>query len=135
MCGFVCFINENTLSNKYFNLIKKGKIPIHRGPDNQKFYQDKYFSAFFKRLSIMDLSSKSNQPLISENNRYVMIFNGEIYNFKEIKKVLIEKKIKFKSTGDSEVLLKSFIHYGENFINHLRGMFSFCIWDKKKIKL
>ncbi len=135
MCGFVCFINENTLSDKYFNLIKRGKIPTHRGPDNQKFYRDKYFSAFFKRLSIMDLSSKSNQPLVSENNRYVMVFNGEIYNFKEIKKDLIEKKIKFKSTGDSEVLLQSFIHYGEDFINHLRGMFSFCIWDKKKNKL
>lgn len=135
MCGFVCFINENILSNQYFNLIKKGKIPTHRGPDNQKFYRDNYFSVFFKRLSIMDLSSKSNQPLISENNRYIMVFNGEIYNFKEIKKNLIEKKIKFKSAGDSEVLLKSYIHYGENFINHLKGMFSFCIWDKKKNKL
>ena len=135
MCGFVCFINENKLSDKYFNLIKKSDIPTHRGPDSQKFYRDNYFSAYFNRLSIIDLSHKSDQPLISQNKRYVMVFNGEIYNFKEIRKKLIEKKIKFETSGDSEVLLKSYIFFGENFINHLRGMFSFCIWDKYTNKL
>ena len=135
MCGFVCFVNENKLSDKYFHLIKKGEIPLHRGPDNQKFYRDKNFSAYFKRLSIIDLSPSSNQPLISQNKRYVMVFNGEIYNFKEIREKLIEKKVKFQTAGDSEVLLKSYIFFGENFINHLRGMFSFCIWDKYTNKL
>jgi len=135
MCGFVCFVNENKLSDKYFNLFKRGEISFHRGPDHQKFYRDKNFSAYFKRLSIIDLSHNSNQPLISQDKRYVMIFNGEIYNFKEIKKKLIEKKIKFQTSGDSEVLLKSYIFFGDNFINHLRGMFSFCIWDKYTNKL
>ena len=130
MCGFVCFFNEKKLSDRYFDLIKKGEIAIHRGPDNQKFYRNKNFSAYFKRLSIIDLSHNSDQPLISQNKRYVMVFNGEIYNFKELRKKLIEKKIKFQTSGDSEVLLKSYIFFGENFINHLRGMFSFCIWDK-----
>jgi asparagine synthase (glutamine-hydrolysing) len=135
MCGFVCFVNENRLSDKYFNLVKRGEIPTHRGPDNQKFYRDKNFSAYFKRLSIIDLSHNSDQPIISQNKRFVMVFNGEIYNFNEIKKKLIEKKIKFQTLGDSEVLLKSYIFFGENFINHLRGMFSFCIWDKYTNKL
>jgi len=135
MCGFVCFVNENNLSDKYFQLIKKGEIPTHRGPDSQKFYRDNNFSAYFKRLSIIDLSYKSDQPLVCQNKRYVMVFNGEIYNFKEIRNKLTKKKVKFKSTGDSEVLLNAYIYFGENFINNLRGMFSFCIWDKYTKKL
>jgi len=130
MCGFVCFVKEKELSDRYFDLIKKGEIPTHRGPDNQKFYRDNNFSAYFKRLSIIDLSHRSDQPLISQCKRYLMVFNGEIYNFKEIRKKLIEKKYKFQTLGDSEVLLNSYIFFGEDFINHLRGMFSFCIWDK-----
>jgi len=96
MCGFVCFVNENRLSDKYFNLVKRGEIPTHRGPDNQKFYRDKNFSAYFKRLSIIDLSHNSDQPIISQNKRFVMVFNGEIYNFNEIKKNLLKKKSNFK---------------------------------------
>tara|TARA_B110000211_G_scaffold193510_1_gene221268 strand:- start:178 stop:597 length:420 start_codon:yes stop_codon:yes gene_type:complete len=93
MCGFICFVNEDTLSNQYYSLIKTGKIPIHRGPDSQKFYRSQQFAAYFKRLSIVDLSQKSNQPLISQNKRYVMAFNGEIYNFKEKNKITSKKII------------------------------------------
>ena len=132
MCGFIISINEQKL---FKQSKKKLSLTTHRGPDNQKFYRDKNFSAYFKRLSIIDLSHNSDQPIISQNKRFVMVFNGEIYNFNEIKKKLIEKKIKFQTLGDSEVLLKSYIFFGENFINHLRGMFSFCIWDKYTNKL
>jgi asparagine synthase (glutamine-hydrolysing) len=135
MCGFTCFINENFYSNKYAQLIKKKLVPLHRGPDVQKFYSDEIFSSFFKRLSIIDLTQNSNQPLMSDDKRFVMVFNGEIYNFIELKKKLIQKKIKFNSKGDAEVLLKYFITFGEKFIDDVRGMFSFCIWDRRKRKL
>ena len=135
MCGFVCFINEIEISKNYLNLLKKKQIFTHRGPDSQKYYIDRNFSAYFQRLSIIDLSKNSNQPLLSENKRYVMVFNGEIYNFQELRNKLKNKNFEFKSTGDAEVLLKYFCAFGEKFIQDIRGMFSFCIWDKYKKKL
>ncbi len=135
MCGFVCFINENNLSNKYLNLANSGKLLNHRGPNSQKYYKDKNFTAYFRRLSIIDISKKSDQPIISESKRYILVFNGEIYNYLELRNDLENKNFKFKTKGDTEVLLNCFIHYGENFVEHLRGMFSFCIWDKYTSKL
>ena len=135
MCGFVCFINENNLSKKYLNLANSGKLSNHRGPDSQKYYRVKNFTAYFRRLSIIDISKKSDQPIVSENKRYILVFNGEIYNYLELRNDLENKKVKFKTGGDAEVLLNCFIYYGENFVEHLRGMFSFCIWDKYTSKL
>ena len=135
MCGFICFINDNNLSNKYLNYTYKDELSNHRGPNSQKFYRDNNFFAYFRRLSIIDVTQKSNQPIISENKRYVLIFNGEIYNFRELRTRLKKKNITFKSNGDAEVILKSFIYYGEGFIEELRGMFSFCIWDKHQQRL
>ena len=98
MCGFFGVVNFNTkLSTEDIIDIKNGTNRInYRGPDNQKFYRDKNFSAYFKRLSIIDLSHNSDQPIISQNKRFVMVFNGEIYNFNEIKKNLLKKKSNFK---------------------------------------
>ena len=135
MCGFVCFVNENNLSKKYLNLANSGKLSNHRGPDSQNYYSVKNFTAYFRRLSIIDISKKSDQPFVSENKRYILVFNGEIYNFLELRNDLENKNVKFKTRGDAEVLLNCFIHYGENFVEHLRGMFSFCIWDKYASKL
>ena len=125
MCGFVCFVNENNLSKKYLNLANSGKLSNHRGPDSQNYYSVKNFTAYFRRLSIIDISKKSDQPFVSENKRYILVFNGEIYNFLELRNDLENKNVKFKTRGDAEVLLNCFIHYGENFVEHLRGMFSF----------
>ena len=135
MCGFICFINENNLSNKYLKYTDQNELSNHRGPNSQKFYKENNFFAYFRRLSIIDVTQKSNQPFISENKRYVLVFNGEIYNFRELRTRLKKKNIEFKSNGDAEVILKSFIYYGESFIDELRGMFSFCIWDKHQQRL
>ena len=136
MCGFTCIINHSNHHEFSFRKIKEySKINLHRGPDRSDLYYDQDFCAIFKRLSIIDLTKNSDQPLVSENKRFIIVFNGEIYNFKELKLSLKEKGYKFKSEGDAEVLLKSFIFWGDRFINKIRGMFAFCIWDKKLKKL
>ena len=135
MCGYICFVNENNLANKYLNYTYKNELSNHRGPNSQKFYKENNFLAYFRRLSIIDVTHKSDQPIISQDKRYILVFNGEIYNFIELRNRLKKKNIKFKSNGDAEVILKSFIYYGENFVDELRGMFSFCIWDKHRQKL
>ena len=136
MCGFVININESEITDnfkkKFFNLSKKN---FHRGPDQISLFNDKKISVLFRRLSIIDITKKSGQPFFSKDKRFLLIFNGEIYNYKEIKSKLIEKGIFFKSDGDAEVLLEAFIFYGNNFIKYIRGMFSFCIWDFKKNQL
>ncbi len=136
MCGFTCIINHSNHYEFSLSKIKEySKINLHRGPDKSDLYYDQDFCAIFKRLSIIDLTKNSDQPLVSEDKRFVIVFNGEVYNFKELKLLLKEKGYKFKSDGDAEVLLKSFICWGDRFINKIRGMFAFCIWDKKLKKL
>ncbi len=132
MCGFIISINEQKL---FKQSKKKLRLTTHRGPDNQKFYYDENISILFRRLSIIDLSKKSDQPIISENKQFILVFNGEIYNFKNLREDLTEKGIKFKSDGEAEVLLNGFIYYGDDFIEKIRGMFSICIWDRIRQKL
>ena len=136
MCGFVICFNDKKIQNK-LNIYKKNKINFfnHRGPDNSKFYSDQSISILFNRLSIIDLSQKSNQPFISKNKRFVLVFNGEIYNYKDLSNEIKNKGFKFESDGEAEVLIKGFEIFGESFINKVRGMFAICLWDKKKNSL
>lgn len=131
MCGFICIVNEKKFNGKLLSLSKNKKYN-HRGPDNSNVLIEENFSTLFRRLKIIDLSEKSNQPIISEDNRYILIFNGEIYNYLELKKKLKKTNYKFYTKGDTEVLLKSYLCWGDNFVNKLDGMFAICIWDKKK---
>ena len=109
----------------------------NRGPDQQGSFQFNNESAclnlFSSRLRIIDLDKRSNQPFKTEN--FVLVFNGEIYNYVEIKKFLQEKKYKFKTKSDTEVLLKSYEHWGEKCVEYFDGMWSFCIFDYKKKKI
>ena len=132
MCGFICIIGKN--QNKIVTekeIISVGYKYLHRGPDAQNYYFENQFKCFFRRLSIIDLHKRSDQPFHSDNNRYVMAFNGEIYNFNILKKELINLGNSFKTQGDTEVLIKAFEMWGKKFVNKLRGMFAICIWDKK----
>lgn len=132
MCGFFCIIGEN--QNKLISeneTILAGQKYLHRGPDSQKFYFENEFRCYFRRLSIIDLNQRSDQPFHSKNKRYLILFNGEIYNFKILKKELKNLGCKFYTEGDTEVLLKAFEIWGKKFIKKIQGMFSICIWDKK----
>jgi asparagine synthase (glutamine-hydrolysing) len=138
MCGIAGYIGTKIINN---NLINKSLDLLHnRGPDfkdvkkysiNSKKCKNIFF--LHTRLSIIDLEQRSNQPF--EDGNYSVIFNGEIYNYLEIKKDLILKGFKFHTTSDTEVLLKSYIVYGIDFLKKLEGMWSFAIWDKKNSKL
>ena len=130
MCGFVGFTTK--LENKKEVLGKMMDRIIHRGPDMAGDYIDDTVALGFRRLSILDLSEAGRQPMTSPDGRYVITFNGEIYNFKDIKAELIELGHTFLSECDTEALLHGYMEYGEDVIYKLRGMFAFVIWDRQK---
>jgi asparagine synthase (glutamine-hydrolysing) len=124
-----------------FNLIGKvNKIHVtnatmvleKRGPDFHDVYISEWVGLGHRRLSIIDTSAAGNQPLWDESQRYSIVFNGEIFNYRELRKSLESKGITFQSQSDTEVLLKLFIHEKENCLNQLNGFFSFCIYDRQE---
>tara|TARA_B100000767_G_scaffold108865_1_gene104333 strand:- start:5741 stop:7624 length:1884 start_codon:yes stop_codon:yes gene_type:complete len=132
MCGFVGFINNlNTKSLDKSVILNMNQALYHRGPDDQSYLKTEKLSIGFSRLSIIDLNSRSNQPMTTNNQEFIIIFNGEIYNYLELKKEL-EKFYKFTTLGDTEVLLNSYKLWGISCLDKIKGMFSFCIYDKKK---
>ncbi len=131
MCGFIVYFDKKKVDFKSklksaLDLIK------HRGPNDTQIITEKNFGLGFARLSIQDTSIKGRQPMVSQNKRYILVFNGEIYNFKELRKKLIFKGASFKSNSDTEVLLKLYEYEGESFIHKIDGMFSIVIIDKIK---
>lgn len=105
----------------------------HRGPDGSAIWQDNGFTLGHNRLSIIDLSSRASQPMHSACGRYTLVFNGEIYNYIELRKVL--GHYWFSSESDSEVLLAAYIYWGKDCLHRLNGMFSFAIWDSHEMEL
>ena len=133
MCGFVGFCSKDV---KDRNVIKEmNNQIIHRGPDSDGYYFDKDVNFGFRRLSIIDLHEGS-QPILNESGDTAIIFNGEIYNYQELREDLVAKGYKFKTHTDTEVILHGYEAYGEEgILAKLRGMFAFTIWDSKKEKL
>ena len=129
MCGITGF-KSNILNNDI--LVQMTKCLVHRGPNAEGYFFDlkKGVGLGHRRLSIIDLSESANQPMNSHCGRYTMVFNGEIYNFKDIAKELPSKK--WKTSSDSEVILEAFATWGEKFIHKLNGMFAIAIYDKIK---
>ncbi|RVT75894.1 asparagine synthase (glutamine-hydrolyzing) [Flavobacterium sufflavum] len=131
MCGIAGIIGDY----KESQLDEMLSSQHHRGPDATAKYFDTGFAALgHNRLAIIDLSAKSNQPFIDDSGRYVLVFNGEIYNYIEIKEAL-QDQYDFKTESDTEVLLAAFIIYGKSCLEKLNGMFAFSIWDNQEKKL
>lgn len=130
----MCGISGFTFSDE--GLIKQMNSSIlHRGPDDSGVFVGENISLGHARLSVIDLSERGHQPMVSEDGRYVLVYNGEVYNFKEIKANLEKKGFNFKSDSDSEVVLNSYVAYGRECVNYFNGMFAFAIWDKEKKEL
>lgn len=110
------------------------KTQEHRGPDDTGVFFEKHAALGHNRLAIIDLTKESNQPFISNDGRYILVFNGEIYNYIELRQKL-NTVYEFKTKSDSEVLLAAYITYGNAFLSMLKGMFSFAIWDKEAQQL
>jgi asparagine synthase (glutamine-hydrolysing) len=101
----------------------------HRGPDDEGFYSDNDVALGYKRLAIIDLSQAGHQPMRSADGRYWMVFNGEIYNYIELGRELLEQGVVLRSSCDSEVLLEAYARAGKDVVHKLRGMYAFAIWD------
>jgi len=112
---------------KQMNAIQK-----HRGPDDEGLYADNTCILGHRRLSIIDLSEKGHQPFVSDDGRYRLIYNGEIYNYIELRKELQKIGWKFRSETDTEVLLKAYLEYGKDCLYRFNGMFAFAVYDSVK---
>ncbi|WP_298247547.1 asparagine synthase (glutamine-hydrolyzing) [uncultured Christiangramia sp.] len=128
MCGIAGIISEKP---EAANLKKVLRKQAHRGPDYTGIYIDNGFASLgHNRLSIIDVSPDANQPFCDSSKRFYLTFNGEIYNYKELRQEL-RNEYKFQTFSDTEVLLAAFIHWGKNCLQKLNGMFSFAVWDTK----
>lgn len=128
MCG-ICGFTGQVVDRD--NVIRNmTEVITHRGPDSDGFFTDDYISMGFRRLSIIDLDA-GHQPIYNEDKTLVLTFNGEIYNYKELRKVLVQKGHKFYTDTDSEVLVHGFEEWQEDLLPKLRGMFGFAIYNTK----
>jgi len=135
MCGLVGFISKKYFNDLSQNLSEASSCLSHRGPNDSGFFYDNDMGIGLahRRLSIIDLSSAGHQPMTSDD--VSIIYNGEIYNFKKIRKILEEFGHKFKSNTDTEVVLKSYMQWGVDCLEKFIGMFAFAIWDGRKRRL
>ncbi|MFC4618368.1 asparagine synthase (glutamine-hydrolyzing) [Camelliibacillus cellulosilyticus] len=134
MCGFVGFLSNKLLeanNHNQNNMIERTELISHRGPDDSGYYTDDGVQLGFRRLSFLDLEG-GHQPLAYEDDRYHIVFNGEIYNYVELREELIKQGCTFKTTSDTEVILALYATKGEEAVKQLRGMFAFAIWDKEE---
>jgi len=130
MCGFVGFIDRS--DNKDKILTDMMNTIIHRGPDSEGKFYDSDAALGFRRLSIIDITESGNQPIYNEDSTKVLVFNGEIYNYQELRDDLIKAGHVFKTHTDSETLLHGYEEYGTRLVYKLRGMYAFVIWDQKE---
>lgn len=135
MCGFVGYITSEGKSESYKeNLIEMMDSIKHRGPDDEGIHMDDMAGLGFRRLSIIGITN-GRQPMYNEDETIVVTFNGEIYNYMEIKEELIQKGHVFKTDADTEVLVHGYEEYGIKLLERLRGMYAFAIWNRKEKEL
>ena len=135
MCGIAGFIDVERSSDNAGQLIDRMcQVIRHRGPDDQGVWVDDGVALGMRRLSIIDLAG-GNQPIFNEDQSVLIVFNGEIYNYRELQKELQECGHHFRSNSDTEAIVHAYEEYGDECVKHLRGMFTFAIWDRKRQRL
>lgn len=135
MCGYVGFTDNRGEADKKTILKRMMDRIVHRGPDMEGQFADAAIALGFRRLSIIDLSEAGTQPMYNEDGTVVVVFNGEIYNFVELRETLLAAGHTFASKTDTEVLVHGYEEWGEALVARLRGMFSFAIWDSRASQL
>lgn len=136
MCGIAGYIDKTGKYRPEKKLVKKmTDAMIHRGPDAEGQWIDEYIALGHRRLSIIDLEAKSNQPLVSHDGKYVITFNGEIYNYIELKSELVSKGAVFRTDSDTEVVIEAYRAYGEECFNQFNGMWSLALYDMEEQKV
>lgn len=136
MCGFAGFLmrGDSPAYDPQRIIRKMADRILHRGPDQDDYYVDERAALGFRRLSIIDLDGGS-QPILNEDGTKVLVFNGEIYNYQELREDLLKKGHVFRTRTDSEVLLHGYEEYGSALLDRLRGMYAFVIWDREAGRL
>lgn len=129
MCGFVGLLDDNDQTYDHrAAIVAMADAIAHRGPDSEGYFEDGRAALGFRRLAIIDLAG-ANQPLYNENRSLVLVFNGEIYNYRELRRQLADAGHVFSTQGDAEVVLHGFEQWGEGVLDRLRGMFAFALYD------
>ncbi|MEK7448148.1 MAG: asparagine synthase (glutamine-hydrolyzing) [Planctomycetota bacterium] len=135
MCGIAGIFNLNGEPVSPDLLRKMTDAIAHRGPDGEGFYTDNFIGLGHRRLAIIDLSPAGKQPMISPDKQFAITYNGEVYNFRELRAELETLGHRFRSKTDSEVVLNSYIQWGPECVSRFNGMFAFAIWDKARQEL
>ncbi|NOT57249.1 MAG: asparagine synthase (glutamine-hydrolyzing) [Deltaproteobacteria bacterium] len=130
MCGIVGLYSDAS-STYRAKLEHACELIAHRGPDATNVYVDQKVGLGHRRLSIIDLSTAANQPMADPSGQVILVYNGELYNYRALRDGLGERGHQFRTTSDTEVLLAMYLEYGEAFLTALQGMFAFAIWDKR----
>ena len=132
ICGQFRFDSENVSSKSLTSMMSK---LARRGPDSNGKWLEGKIGFGHQRLSIIDLSSHGNQPMVDDLLKLILVFNGTIYNYKSLRSELIDKGYSFFSHSDTEVIIKAYHYWGEDCVKYLDGMFAFCMWDQPNQKL
>lgn len=135
MCGICGYLNLNGILADPDILMRMNKAIAHRGPDGEGIYTDGPMALGHRRLTILDLTDNGSQPMLSIDGQYIIVFNGEIYNFRELRGELQAKGYRFRSTGDTEVLIYAYAEWKEQCLGRLNGMYAFVIYDRAERKL
>jgi asparagine synthase (glutamine-hydrolysing) len=135
MCGIAGIFNLNGEPVSPVILRKMTDAIAHRGPDGEGFYTDSFIGLGHRRLAIIDLSPAGHQPMMTSDGQYVVSYNGEIYNFQELRLELEAQGYRFRSRSDTEVLLYAYAEWGEKALDRFNGMFAFAIWDRTRQEL
>ena len=135
MCGIAGIFNRNGEPVSQVVLRKMTDSIAHRGPDGEGFYIDSFMGLGHRRLAILDLSPAGHQPMATEDGNYVVTYNGEIYNYQELRVELESLGHRFRSRTDTEVLLRAYVQWGADCLRRFNGMFTFALWDRTKQEL
>lgn len=135
MCGISGIFNFNGAPVNIADISRMNRTIEHRGPDGDGSFAENNVGIGSTRLAIIDLRDIANMPLYDTENRYVIVYNGEIYNYVEVRKELVQKGHKFTTDSDTEVVLNAYKEWGEDCLHKLNGMWAFAIWDKKEQSL
>src|SRR5450631_3949412 len=130
MCGIagIVYFNDRDAGSSAIRVMTDAMS--HRGPDSDGFWEEDGVALGHRRLSIIDLSTAANQPFTDSSGRYIMVFNGEMYNYQEVKELIPDYP--FHTTSDTEVLLAAYVKWGADCLKYFRGMFAFAIWDRQE---
>jgi asparagine synthase (glutamine-hydrolysing) len=135
VCGIAGIFNLNGHPVSPGLLRRMTDAIAHRGPDGEGFYTDRYVGLGHRRLAIIDLSPAGHQPMVTADQQYALSYNGEIYNFQELRAELESLHYRFRSRTDSEVVLHAYAEWGEDCVDRFNGMYAFAIWDKQRQSL